>query len=374
VISRILAGGYYLPLSIRLIRDMVNIVPNMNSQTSYKKMGAAMMGNTVAQLSAVVVLLAGIFLISDQCPMLPIAVEELLVILVFAGFAYASSQAKCTEKRKPPKKMQEFSTVKSRGRTTTHLPSRTSGIPSPNLEGSTENKDASKLHIAVRSGDFSAVEQMMKEMKESNSPPSVTCYGVLINAYAKCGQIDAMERWLLELCSAGVGKPNLICINIAISACAKAGEMVRAEKWLARMGDFCIKADAMSYNAVIDACARTGNVNRAEEWLEKMKLAGVEPNIITFSSVLHACAKAGDSKRAEAWFQRMQSASVEANVICYNAVIHACSKEGDLERAMSWIEKLGAVGLQSTVNTYSTVMDALAKAGMLKPLRHGSLA
>merc|ERR1719412_552560 len=196
-----------------------------------------------------------------------------------------------------------------------------------------------RLRELARARDLVGVEQLAKEMRVAGTKPTVTCYGVVIDAFAKAGDSAGAERWLADFMDAGLGnKPNTVLVNIAISACAKAGDSSRAEEWFERMSGLDVEPDELSYNAVINAHARSGNADRAEFWLEQMRKSGCQPNVISFSSVLHACAKSGDKSRAEAWLSRMEEEGVEPNAICYNVVIHACVKGGHQDRAVQWID------------------------------------
>ena len=93
----------------------------------------------------------------------------------------------------------------------------------------------SEIQIAAKAGDIARAESLMHNMEKKGAQPTLVCYGALIGACAKIGDVQGAERWLENLIGAGLGKPNAICVNITISACAKAGDVTRAENWLTRM-------------------------------------------------------------------------------------------------------------------------------------------
>merc|ERR1719424_2803581 len=125
---------------------------------------------------------------------------------------------------------------------------------------------AEQLQVAAKTGDLVTAEKMFKHMQHIGAKPSVICYGALIGACAKAGDVDGAEKWLEGLAGAGLGKPNTICVNMTISACAKSGDCARAEAWISKMQELGVEPDVMSYNAVIDACARVCEIARAEGW------------------------------------------------------------------------------------------------------------
>ncbi|CAE7279844.1 PPR4 [Symbiodinium sp. CCMP2456] len=269
----------------------------------------------------------------------PAAVEELTVVVVLLALELGLSrrQDSTTKKSKPcPGERRVYEDV--------------TGL-------------AGRLQAAAKAGDTDAAEALMERILGEGTKPSLVCYGALISAFAKAGDVKRAEYWLEALEASGVGSPNGICLNMLISACAKANAVDRAEYWLVKMPSLGLSPDVMSYNAVIDACARTGDVVRAERWLEKMKASGTTPNVVSYSSVLHACARSCDASLAERWLERMSKEGAEPNAICYNAVINAWCKEGNTRRAAHWLEQMSQRGVQPTVNSYSTIIDKLAKAG-----------
>merc|ERR1719326_2875770 len=141
-----------------------------------------------------------------------------------------------------------------------------------------------QLHVAAKAGDLQTAEIIAERMQANGCALTVVSYGMLINAFAKAGDVAGAERWLNELMNSGLGKPNVICVNSTISACAKGGEVRKAEAWLERMPAMGVQPDTMSYNAVIDACARNGDIDRAESWLNRRKKEGTPPNVVSFSS------------------------------------------------------------------------------------------
>merc|ERR1719410_879297 len=113
----------------------------------------------------------------------------------------------------------------------------------------------------ARARDLVGVEQLAKEMNKSGTKPTLTCYGAVIDAFAKAGNSAGAERWLAHFMDACLhNKPNTVSVNIAINACAKIGDSSRAEEWFELMSRLEVEPDEVSYNGVINAHARSGNM------------------------------------------------------------------------------------------------------------------
>merc|ERR1719482_2513903 len=140
-------------------------------------------------------------------------------------------------------------------------------------------------------------------------------------------------------------KANVQSYSAVVSAFAKTGDTQGSEKWLLKMLDAGIRGDTISYTAMINACARAGDVQKAEEWLVKMLEDGVEPNVITFNAVIAACAKKGQGRRAENWLEKMKLAEVLPNSFSYNSVSKPFVALGDYRKVEQLMTSLRSDGL-----------------------------
>merc|ERR1719272_595489 len=138
---------------------------------------------------------------------------------------------------------------------------------------------------------------------------------------------------------------NVQSYSAVISAFAKTGDAQGSEKWLMKMLAAGIRGDTISYTAMINACARVGNVEKAEEWLIKMLEDSVEPNVITFNAVIAACAKKNQGRRAENWLEKMRRADVLPNSFSYNSAAKPFVALGDYKKVEQLMADLHNDGL-----------------------------
>jgi len=91
------------------------------------------------------------------------------------------------------------------------------------------NSLVGKLQAAAAGGDVRLAEDIMRNMWQTCLKPTACCYGALISACTKLGDVHGAERWLEELTTSNLGTPNTISVNIVLSAFAKRGDLTQAE-------------------------------------------------------------------------------------------------------------------------------------------------
>merc|ERR1719264_1429618 len=219
-----------------------------------------MLGNNAVIVVLLVVLLALIFNAADRWFQVSTVVEEVMVVLILLAIGVLGRKWRpVTSKKMDTKK--EIHLPKTLQPRRTGQASKLAPADDNFCGEATDAGDSFTLRLRelARARDLAGVEQLAKEMRVAGIQPTVSCYGVVIDAFAKAGDLAGAERWLADFMDAGLGKqPNTVLVNIAISACAKAGNSSQAEEWFDRMSSLEVEPDDLSYNAVIDAHARSG--------------------------------------------------------------------------------------------------------------------
>jgi len=89
-----------------------------------------------------------------------------------------------------------------------------------------------RLRELARAQDLEGVEQLAEEMRNAGTKQTVTCYGVIIGAFAQAGNKALTKRWLADFRDACLhSKPKTVSVNSAVKACAKIGDSSCAEEW-----------------------------------------------------------------------------------------------------------------------------------------------
>jgi pentatricopeptide repeat protein len=231
-------------------------------------------------------------------------------------------------------------------------------------EDAKKNQLVNKIVAAAKADKLSECEPMMRRLLAMASPTPSYVYGVLISAYAKAGKEREADNWLKALIDAGHGAPKITCFNVLISAYAKKNNLAQAERCINWMSHIGVSPDVVSYNAVISACIGMRDAAKAEEWFERMQSAGIEPNAVSFSSLINACSKADDKLRTERWLDRVpEDVFVNPTAVCFGTLIGASAKVGRIDVAERWLERFIQSGLEPNVISFNILIAACARTG-----------
>jgi len=264
----------------------------------------------------------------------------------------------------------------------------------PNAHADRSIAQKRSITLAIQIGDQRKAERLLKELFDAGVVPDVRLCNLVINSYARNGDVACAENWFMTMRSMGL-TPNKASYNMILDVCVKADNVEAAERWFLRLIDDGQTPDEVSYATMIYAHAKHGATEQAEKWLQHMLKTGVQPNVVTYNSLIVACARNGDIVGAEKWayaaenldlsarasdhaasvdarakcdddgkqVKKMCSLKVEPNVVTYSSIIGACAKAGDRIRAEWWHKRMLERGLQPNGHTFSSVITACAKAG-----------
>jgi len=233
-------------------------------------------------------------------------------------------------------------------------------------QDTTHKPDTVSYNLVIRAyakkGDYQGAEEWLIRMETSGLEATVCSYNTVLDANAKANNAEGCEQWLQRMISKGA-EANVISYATVIYAWARRGDEAHAALLLKKMIDAGIEPDAVSYNSMIHACGVSGNPAGAEHWVQEMLARGLVATVTTFTAVIDACAKCGDVPRAENMLEEMIKAKVQPNVVTFSSMIDACAKASDLTRAEYWHNRMVECNVKPNAHTISAVINACAKAG-----------
>jgi len=164
-------------------------------------------GNNAAIISLLVITLTFLFIAADFWFEIPAMVEEVMVVLIIVPIGLMSRKWGVAPKKAGAKK--EISSIANFAKDAPTKPGHPSKLAQADNDG---EGDASEMHHAssvagsftlrlrefARARDLVGLEQLAKEMRIAGIKPTVTCYGVVIDAFAKAGDSVGAERWLAD--------------------------------------------------------------------------------------------------------------------------------------------------------------------------------
>ncbi|TVU02953.1 hypothetical protein EJB05_51498, partial [Eragrostis curvula] len=185
----------------------------------------------------------------------------------------------------------------------------------------------------VRGGMSSDAVELFREMQASGvRPDEVTVIGVLAAA-ADLGALE-LARWVGRFVQReGIGRSVTLC-NALIDALAKCGDVDGAVAVFKGMEVRTV----VSWTSVIDALAMEGRGKEAVGAFEEMKAAGVPPDDVAFIGVLTACSHAGMVDEGCRYFDSMKMEhGIVPKIEHYGCMVDMFGRAGMVERAMEFV-------------------------------------
>ena len=250
------------------------------------------------------------------------------------------------------------------------------------------------------------VEELLRCMEKlheegwPNLQPNVVIYNILLNVWAKGGEVKKIEDTLQRMIRLEIGvSPDSISYSTLLSAYAKLGTpeaALKADSLLHQMielfnlGMESAKPNVISFSNVTQCHAQLGNGEKSEEWLRKLQDLyhahqdpDWKPDLAIYNTVVQSWAISGQPQKAEDFLHTMVmddetvkndrkspndlDQSVQPNSQTFNIVLSAWAKTGEAERAEAILMEMHKLHVENdfdtrpTVVSYNTVLDSYAQ-------------
>ncbi|XP_019083443.1 PREDICTED: pentatricopeptide repeat-containing protein At2g21090-like [Camelina sativa] len=174
----------------------------------------------------------------------------------------------------------------------------------------------------------------------------------LIDAYAKCGQMESAKRCFDEMAVKDVHLWTTL-----ISGYAKLGDMEAADKLFCEMPE----KNPVSWTALIAGYVRQGSGDQALDLFRKMIALRVKPEQFTFSSCLCASASIASLRHGKQIHGYMIRSNVRPNPIVISSLIDMYSKSGSLKASE---QVFSLCDDRQDCVLWNTMISALAQHGL----------
>lgn len=222
----------------------------------------------------------------------------------------------------------------------------------------------------------------------------------LLDAYAKCGDLDNSHNMFDEMSRRDIASWNALILGLAqgnkphealelfkemiegknyqcdmqanevtvlgaLSACSQLGAIKEGDKVCDYIRMQSLDKNVIVCNAVIDMYAKCGFLEKAYQVFDDMKCSR---NLVTWNTMIMAFAIHGDGVKALELFNFMARAGVEPepDSVSYLAALCACNHAGMVDEGVSLFELMEERGVSKNVKHYGTVVDLLGRAGRLE--------
>ncbi|CAE5999919.1 unnamed protein product [Arabidopsis arenosa] len=211
---------------------------------------------------------------------------------------------------------------------------------------------AGLLTACVKSRQLQLNQQAHGQVLVAGFLSNVVLSCSIIDAYAKCGQMESAKRCFDEMTV-----KDIHIWTTLISGYAKLGDMEAADKLFREMPE----KNPVSWTALIAGYVRQGSGDLALDLFRKMIAMRVKPEQFTFSSCLCASASIASLRHGKQIHGYMIRTNVIPNAIVTSSLIDMYSKSGSLEAS----ERVFRIcyDKQDCV-LWNTMISALAQHGL----------
>ncbi|CBI29340.3 unnamed protein product, partial [Vitis vinifera] len=184
------------------------------------------------------------------------------------------------------------------------------------------------LIASARALALSETSQIHSHLLRRGCHADILLGTTLIDAYAKCGDLDSAQRVFDEI----------------------------------PLRDMDLDINVQVCNAVIDMYAKCGFADKGFRVFSTMTCG---KSVVTWNTMIMAFAMHGDGCRALELFEEMGKTQVEMDSVTYLAVLCACNHAGLVEEGVRLFDEMVGRGVNRNVKHYGSVVDLLGRAGRL---------
>ncbi|KAJ9675446.1 hypothetical protein PVL29_024390 [Vitis rotundifolia] len=248
------------------------------------------------------------------------------------------------------------------------------------------------LIASARALALSETSQIHSHLLRRGCHADILLGTTLIDAYAKCGDLDSAQRvfdeiplrdvaaWNALIAGLAQGskssealalfyrmraegeKINEISVLGALAACSQLGALRAGERVHACVRKMDLDINVQVCNVVIDMYAKCGFADKGFRVFSTMTCG---KSVVTWNTMIMAFAMHGDGCRALELFEEMGRTQVEMDSVTYLAVLCACNHAGLVEEGVRLFDEMVGRGVNRNVKHYGSVVDLLGRAGRL---------
>jgi pentatricopeptide repeat-containing protein PET309 len=216
------------------------------------------------------------------------------------------------------------------------------------------------LNVHAKRGEVGKVVEVFNSIEPKYElKPTILCYNILINAYAKAHEFDkAYQTFDTVLNSAPKVIPDDYTFGTVMGICSSVGDLENAVQVYKMSEDYNVAKSGAMISTLVTAFIQESRLDEAENICEealKMSLKG--SNTRMWNSLLAAWAMRYDLPNVNRILQRMSAAKVEYDGYTYAALMQALAMVGQPHRAFEILrDVMPQAGVIITSFHYAIIM------------------
>ncbi|XP_031495425.1 pentatricopeptide repeat-containing protein At5g06540-like [Nymphaea colorata] len=178
----------------------------------------------------------------------------------------------------------------------------------------------------------------------------------LLDMYGKCGSLDASQRVFEDM-----PQRDVVCWNSMIMALAVHGDADGALKLFARMEEYVLRPDDITFVAVLTACSHGGLVDEGRRQFERMsRIYGIQHKTEHYTCMVDVLSRAGFVDEARKLLQSIPVCNT-GEALAWRALLSASWHYRNVESAEFAAERL--LQLEPHSGVYSLLSNIYAATG-----------
>ncbi|KAI9104635.1 hypothetical protein DFS34DRAFT_589760 [Phlyctochytrium arcticum] len=219
-----------------------------------------------------------------------------------------------------------------------------------------------RLLVKHRPPKIDSIKEVLAVMRQLGLQVTTDSYNVLIEAYARQGDVAGSRIALGHLVEEGL-KPDLRTYNLYMQMYVRGNNLPSTIKFFDRMTEEGVVPDAETYNILLRGCGHEKLFERAEKYFEEMKAQGIEANVRTYNILIGMFTRSGDLPAAEKWYEELKRSGLQPDTHVYATLMSGYARTADVERVTAYFDEMVSAGLTPDLVTYTNLLQAKAKGG-----------
>ncbi|RAL48325.1 hypothetical protein DM860_005749 [Cuscuta australis] len=211
-------------------------------------------------------------------------------------------------------------------------------------------------------GDMDLGEQIHSLVIKTGFQPNVYVCSVLIDMYAKHGNLDAAR----EIFSNIDNEEDVVSWTSMIAGYTQ-HDLFDEAIWLFRqMQDRRIQSDNIGFASAITACAGIQALNQGRQVHAQSIVCGYTSDISIGNALVCLYARCGEVHDAHMTFNKIDS----KDNISWNGLVSGFAQSGYCEEALRVFSKMNHCGVEANIYTYGSAVSAAANMANIKQGKH----
>ncbi|KAJ7565253.1 hypothetical protein O6H91_02G053800 [Diphasiastrum complanatum] len=223
-------------------------------------------------------------------------------------------------------------------------------------------QDLSTYHIIfnslARSGRIGGLPLYYSLMRKASLIPDIAICSILITAYGKVQDWDALDSLLQDMKDLAV-RADATVYNTLISVYGKAGRWEDLEliaQFLRDKQRNGLSLDVVTYNNLLNVYGKEGRLNDVMKWFSDMKIKGVKPDVKTFTALVTAYSKANHYEGVEDVLELLKKDGYKPDLMFYQSILVMLGRGGRYDDAWKIIEDMREGGYLINADVYNSLI------------------